>query len=271
MLRLGSITLFFILCFKIIQAQDQDTAGFGNYFIISCSSGSSVVRDELMSPLRYSGLSLSPMVGVISKGKKYIHLVEIEYTHAKLTSQHYKVLTGNYLINQRGYLNYLLLKKILSNNKNINFFAGAALNHTLDVREHTSLFIYGEFVSSLNVAGGMQKTVTLFGKKLNMVYQTQVPFLNFMVTPNYAYSPPDGFFEQNAYYQNKKFMRFLKSGNFHSFSQFFRFSNRFTLEKEIKAHNKIALYYDFDYYSYQLHQPVKKGRSVFGFSLMTYL
>ncbi|NUM50367.1 MAG: hypothetical protein HUU48_04555 [Flavobacteriales bacterium] len=269
MLRLGSITLFFILCFNVVQA--QDTASYGNYFIFSFSSGSSVLRDELMSPLRYSGLSLSPKVSVASNGKKYIHLVEIEYTRAKLTSQHYNTLTGNYLINQRGYLNYLLLKRILTNKKNINYFAGVALNHTLDVREHTSLFIYGEFVSSLNISGRLQKTIALFGKKLNIAYQAHVPLLNFMVTPNYAYSPPADFFEQNAYYQNKKIKRFLNSGHFSAFNQFFRFSNRFTLEKEIKAHNKIALYYDFDYYSYQLPQPVKKGKSVFGFSLMTFL
>lgn len=247
----------------------QDSLKCENFFLIGFHAGNNAMRDELMSTLRYSGVSFSPNLAINFCGKNTVHHAEIEYTYAKLTSENYKILTGNYLVNERGNINYFFSKKINQPKINTSYYLGAAITNTVDVRRHTSLFVFGEFVSSLNILGMYHRTFNLFNNEFKFSCRTHIPFANFMVTPNYAYSPPDDFFEQNSYYEKGKFKRFFNSGNFNSINRFFRFTNRLTLEKTIKHKNKLALYYDFDFYSYKLPQPVKKGRSALGFSLIT--
>jgi hypothetical protein len=261
--------LFALIILRPEFTKAQDSIKCENFFAISFHAGNNVLRDELMSPLKYSGVSFAPSFAINFCGKKTIHSVELEYAYAKLTSANYKVLTGNYIVNERGSVNYFFSKKIIQSSKNTSYYLGTALTNTIDVRRHTSLFVFGEFVSSLNILGMFNRTFNFLHKELKFSYRAYLPFVNFMVTPNYAYSPPDDFFEQNSYYEKGKFKRFLNSGNINSVNYFFRFNNRIAIEKIIKHNNKLALYYDFDYYSYKFPQPVKKGKSSVGFSLIT--
>lgn len=257
--------LFFLFSSLLVSAQDTT-----RFRAVSIGIGSAhiAMRDALMSPLRYTGIGLVPQVGFYNQGKKAIHQLAVSYSYAKLTSSIYPDLTGNFLRNHRGELLYTYLRNT-SANESKPLWLGAMFANTIDVRDHTSLFIFGEYVSSIHAAARISRDLQIGNKALQLTYTATTPIINFVVHPNYAYSPPDAFFEQNTYYQKGKLKRLFQSGNVYLPTRFFRFSNNLMLEKSIKGGNRLGVFYAFDIYLYGKENSTIKAQSSIGFILFT--
>jgi hypothetical protein len=133
---------------------------------------------------------------------------------------------------------------------NYKLFAGGSVNTNTAVRD---LFYFSnnsvnyEHFTSLSLSGSIRSSNRfIFTRPMDFHYQVNIPVVNFIVRPSYAFSLPTGFFNR----ENSILKGFWDSGHIESFNNFIRFENSITTTIHLRNKNAFKVGYGWEFYRY---------------------
>ena len=242
----------------LLQDYRTDSTSFPRYRIVNLGIGGQVLRDPLLSALRYYGPFISANVNTLKFRPKFltnsILSFHLNILHNKATGAKIYETGASYF--------FSMSKKInpISNDKWL-FYAGvsgeAVFNFRLALANVNNVFAYDAMVS-LGTTTTVQRNFTLFKRNFSISNQINIPFINIVSRPGYSWSYPS-FTEEGG-----KLKDDIEIG---SMGKYFKIQNKFMLDFELGTrhkHKKIGktawrLTYQYEYYNINQLNRVQSG------------
>lgn len=232
-----------------------DSTRFTRYQVISLGASRPLLRDQAISPLRYSGWG--GMVSVQSwwEKPKVIKQLVLKGGGALMANE----ANGNQLTLLHAELHYHYYRKVKSYAEDrLRLFAGGGADAwmyfkflSLNVNNGIGYDIGG----SLKASGLLQYDFTFLKKKFTLTEQLSVPFVSVVARPPFSWPDPYDAYEPGG--------SWTSAVRIHSFGNYLRFQNRLTLDwfptekRRRRARHYIAsnwrLTYEWDYM--QINRP----------------
>lgn len=205
--------MLLVLAGEPVIAQIQS----GTFHTIGLHSGYFYManRDDLESPMRYSGATLPLMLSYGYRGDINVHSARLSFHSGSLES----VLTsdrGHRIDATGGAIEYSYLHSIeIVQEPLLQTFFGVTWNNEVQIREHTYTITVGsesfvELFSSLSVTGQAEYRLS---EREVMNARLSLPLVAFVLRPGYAVSPP-------APGANPEWSRLKKGGRIASWGSF---------------------------------------------------
>jgi len=185
------------------------------------------IKDDAMSPVRYTGTSLAFNFGTQKQTAKWLSRVDFSLSGGTVKSIYYEDTERGSSFNLRLDIDYSRLQHIKQFPKgNIDWFLGGHLSALTGFRFHNQLDnsagIYDSF-NSLGISTAFQKAFEWKKRKFKFYYQLNVPLISMVMRPSFDQvfnfiDPESQFFKEN----------FERHG-WASFGSYLRLNNRFEL------------------------------------------
>jgi hypothetical protein len=233
---------------------------------------SHVIKDDAMSPVRYTGVLPTLAPGLIKEkyGKKLIELrfpMQYSTIHAR-DHRKYPTMKGPM---GRFDIDYIHLRhtNLIKDSTNGTFFIGGSFHTLISFRFmqqlDNSAIIY-DYSNSLGIAAAYRRTFTYHRKRLMHYHRVSIPVVSLATRPDYmnAYNviEPKG---------NDPVSDAFSRLKLRSFGSFGRVIIRNTLFYPIKSNNMIALTYEWQYYGASFRVPIRSAYHSFLFSLLVHI
>ncbi|MGB0524269.1 MAG: hypothetical protein ACPGJS_14970 [Flammeovirgaceae bacterium] len=214
------------------------------------------LKDDAMSPVRYTGSSFVFNLGTQKETSKWLSRVDFSLNAGALRSMYYEETERGKTLNLRMDLAYSRLQKIKTLGKsNVEWLLGGSVDTQAALRLHNQLDnssgVYDSF-TSLSASTAFRKSFEWKKRQFQFSYQASIPFVTVVLRPSFNglfnfVDPESDFFQEN-----------LDRHGFASFGSYFRLNNRYELAYWTRGgQNQIRLGYQWDILRYQkLHQLV---------------
>jgi hypothetical protein len=251
------------LCFLISTAAAQevpDSVAASPRHFLAFSSGLNrgAVRDEMMSPMMYAGMSLPLQLTYLYRGPEIRHSLLLSFSTNDLTSSITDARTSVHTISRVHLeLSYALATKVLDLEAlRTSCFAGVALSGLLDVREH----YFQKDVSHMNVdqmaglgIGLLAETRLQEGSKNILRCEVGIPILTYTFLMDH-YNPNVRSTIDNLNEEDDVVWELVKRGQVVSFAKLFEIRAAVSYLLMFTDHVGLDLQYRFHYYSYSEYE-----------------
>lgn len=248
-MKIKLITVFLSLLYISIVSAKTDTTeeiNLNRNIGIQIGNSSVTLLDRIMSPNVYRRLIIPSISALYQKEKSNIYqLYRATLSYGKLRPQDYPSNNSS-LTYTKAYINYYYGVKFKVNKSNWNFFLGPEINLQTNLREHSKLDIYGDFVTSIAPSFFTHKKFQIKQAKYLFSLKSYLPIVNILLTPGYGYMPPDGYLIQNPNY----FEGFTKSLKLFTLPNYLKLNNQFNFIKYIKNENAVIFSWEWELYTY---------------------
>jgi hypothetical protein len=227
----------------------KDTTKFNRYRVISAGFSLPLLRDQAISPLRYTGLGLLVTINSWKVKPEVLKQSFAKAGFAYLANS----ANSNSLTFFHAEYDYTYFRKIKTYREDrLRIFAGGGADAFVNLKL-LSLNVNNQlgydFAASLKVSGLMQYDFRLFKRKFLLTEQLSIPFVSVLSRPPFSWPAP-----YDAYEEGGKWTSAIKVA---SFGNYFRLQNRLSLdwfpsERRLrKARHHISsnwrLTYEWDY------------------------
>ncbi|MES2732904.1 MAG: hypothetical protein V4714_14210 [Bacteroidota bacterium] len=232
------------------QATPQkDTTKFTRYRVISPGFSLPLLRDEAVSPLRYTGFGLLFTINSWRVKPKVLKQTFIKVGSASM----FNMANANDLTLFNTEFDYTFYRKVKSYREDrLRLLAGGGGDVLLNVKL-LSLNINNQlgydFAASLKISGLLQYDFQLFKRKFTLTEQLSVPVVSMLSRPPFSWPAPYDAYEQDG--------NLASAVQVASFGNYFRLQNRLSLDlfpsdkRRRKAKHHIAsnwrLTYEWEY------------------------
>lgn len=248
--------IFLTVCNSMLAQQNKNQFNKKWVFNIGVVLSSSSVIDKAFSIVPYSGNNWGGTTSLKYQNKKVSQELGIYFSKGILkTSVAPAVSLNNTYFN----VDYTNLRQLSSNNKQlISCKVGGSIAILYADRQYKN-FINNN--ASFDFAASLGATVEVsyaFKNKLTgfvISDKINIPFVSAVVQPSFGSYNPSGVLNQN----NIAAKDFFKNGRILSFSNFLRFKNLLSIEKNITLSQKISFNYTWDYYSILSAREIKQS------------
>lgn len=235
------------------------------YFGFTSAFSFPVFYDEGMSPVRYSGPTMGTELEWQRRSLKSINRLSSFNQVGVILPAYMEALSGPAysMINHTDYL-HLRKYKVLDEGIT-NWYLGGGLHTKSHIRFNQNLdngALSYEIMTSASVATSLDIQFSVFKRDFLLNYQIFLPFVSYIVTPNYIgvyeLTSPELDVERNL----------LTSGKFVSFDKFQRYQFQSELYYFLKNGNAFRLRYSWDYFNYNSFHRVQGAIHALSFSFM---
>jgi hypothetical protein len=242
------------------------------YLDLGVGLTSHVIKDDAMSPVRYTGVLPTLAPGLIKEkfGKKLIELrfpMQYSTIHARNHGK-YPTMKGPM---GRFDIDYIHLRptNIIKDSTNGTLFIGGSFHTMVSFRFmqqlDNSAIIY-DYSNSLEIAAAYRRGFSFHQKRLIHYHRVSIPVVSLATRPDYmnAYNviEPKG---------NDPVSDAFSRLKFRSFGSFGRVIIRNSLFYPIRSANMIALTYEWQYYGASFTVPIRSAYHSFLFSLLVHI
>ena len=239
------------------------------YLDLGAGLTSHVIKDDAMSPVRYTGVLPTLSIGTI-KTKRDKKLSEVRLVlqygniHAKAFKD-YKTMKGPLYRLDFDYV-HLRKTKLITDTTKGTFFIGGSFSTLLSFRFmpqlDNSAIIY-DYFSSLGVSAAYQNSFNWKEKRLKHYHRLTIPLLSYGSRPDYM-----NVFDFIAPDENDPIGDAFERASFRSLGSHQRVIIRNTLFYPIRGNNLIGLTYEWQYYAASFTVPVRSAYHAIMFSLL---
>lgn len=227
------------------------------------------VKDDAMSPVRYTGTSYGLNFGLRKERTKWLSKIDFGISGGSLKSIYFEEGDLSKTVNMGIELDYTLLRRMKALRQGeLDWFLGGSIGQLGSFRFHSQLDnsagIYDSF-TSIGLTSAIRKKINLGKRKFTFYYQVNVPVLSVVMRPSFNglfnfVDPESDFFQEN----------FDKHG-LASFGSFMRLNNRFELSYVTKgSQNRLNFGYQWDVYHYNRVHKTVVGRHQLSLSTLFY-
>jgi hypothetical protein len=260
------------LCFMFVGLAFQAIGQKEIHLDLGFALTSHVIKDDAMSPVRYTGLLPTLSGGTFKRkaGKKISELrLNLQYgnIHAKAFKE-YPTMKGPLYRLDFDYVHLRQTKLIRDTTKGTFFVGGSFHNMTalrLMPQLDNSAVIY-DFFTSIGVSAAYLHSFGWKKKRLKHYHRISIPFLSYASRPEYMNA-----FDFIAPNGNDPIGEAFKHASIHSLGDHQRVMIRNTLFYPIRANNMIAFTYEWQYYAASFTAPIRSASHAFMFSLLVNL
>jgi hypothetical protein len=233
---------------------------------------SHVIKDDAMSPVRYTGVLPTVSLGTI-KTKANKKLSEVRLTlqysniHAKAAKE-YPTMKGPLFRLDFDYV-HLRQTKLIKDTIFGTFFVGGSFHTLLSFRFmpqlDNSAIVY-DYFSSLGISAAYQHEFNWLKKRLRHYHRLSVPVISVGSRPAYM-----NVFDFIAPNENDPVGDAFDRASVRSFGSHVRVIFRNSLFYPIRSNNLIGFTYEWQYYGASFTVPIKSAYHSFVFSLLVHL
>jgi hypothetical protein len=258
------IPFLFLICTAAAQeAPDSTSASPRHYLALSSGLIRGAVRDEMMSPMMYTGTSLPLQLSYSYRGSDIRHALLLSYSADDLTSSITDPRTSAHTIARtRLELSYTLALKVLDlPDLRTSCFAGGEISGLLDVRKHT--FQKDRSHSNVDQLAGLgigllTETRLQDGTKNLLRCAIGIPVLTYTYLLDH-YNPNVSSTIDNLGDEEDVVWELIKRGRVVSFGQLFEIRAAVAYLLMLGNHIGLDLQYRFHYYTYSEYEPILRA------------
>ena len=260
------------LCFMFVGVALQALGQKEINLDLSAGLTSHVMKDDAMSPVRYTGVLPTLSIGTI-KTKAAKKLSEVRLTlqygnvHAKAAKE-YPTMKGPLFRLDFDYV-HLRQTRLIKDTAKGTFFVGGSFHNLMSFRFmpqlDNSAIIY-DYFTSLGVSAAYQHSFNWKQKRLRHYHRLSIPFVSYGSRPDYMNT-----FDFIAPNENDPIGDAFDRASIRSFGSHQRVMIRNTLFYPIRSRNMIALTYEWQYYAASFTVPIRSAYHSFIFSLLVNL
>lgn len=258
------VLLLTLLGLNAIHAWGQKTT----YLDLGAGFTYHVIKDEAMSPVRYTGLLPTVSFGILKEkqGKRLTELrIPVQYAIINARQfKEYSTMKANMFRLDIDYV-YLRQTNLIKDDRKGKFFLGASLHSFLDVRFlpqlDNSAIVYDLF-NSLAVSAAYKHTFKLKSKMLTHYHRISLPLVSYGSRPDYlnvydVTNPEDDVLKYA-----------LRNTRFCSFGSYGRILMRNSLFYPIRGNNQVGISYEWQYYAASFTEQIRAASHAIMFSLL---
>jgi len=267
---IGSTLLIIIVfgCGISFSQEDSTKELFKSQHLLSLSSGICLhsIRDEMMSPLIYSGNQIPIEFSYRFRGLSNRHTVLFYYDNSELNSSITNKTKGSHFINNLNLnFEYSFATKITSlDDLNTNCFIGSRFSSMLNLRKHYFLQDKSHLTAEqMNGLGIYFLTETTLNKETNdfLRVEINIPFVSYTVLNNHynanvSEDLDDLNFEENVLWQ------VFRKGNLVSFNKLFQIQADISYNIFVSRYIGFDLQYRFQYYSFKEYKSLLRSKAL---------
>jgi hypothetical protein len=240
--------------------EDSTQVSFETQHLFTLSSGMSLhtMRDEMMSPLMYSGTQIPLEFSYRFRGSSNRHTVLFNYDNTELNSSiTNKSIASHYINNLNLNFEYSFAAKVtMLEDLKITCFLGARFSSMLNMRNHFfSQSMSHESAEQMTSLGIYFLTESFFQKESNNFLRVEIniPFISYALLNNRYNANVSEEFDDIDVEKNILWQLF-KKGNFISFNKLFEIQADISYNIFVSSHIGFDLRYRFQYYSFAQYQ-----------------
>jgi hypothetical protein len=240
--------------------EDSTQVSFETQHLFTLSSGMSLhtMRDEMMSPLMYSGTQIPLEFSYRFRGSSNRHTVLFNYDNNELNSSiTNKSMASHYINNLNLNFEYSFATKITSlEDLKTTCFFGARFSSMLNMRNHFfSQSMSHESAEQMTSLGIYFLTESFFQKESNNFLRVEIniPFISYALLNNRYNANVSEEFDDIDVEKNILWQLF-KKGNVISFNKLFEIQAEISYNIFVSSHIGFDLRYRFQYYSFAQYQ-----------------
>ena len=251
--QLYCLSLLMLIAVNSFAQQSADNTGNKDipkkqrYIISSLTSKHIQLRDQHMSPVTYFGGIISPGIGILKRKEKSISEFSLNFALGSIQAKNgseLRPMRGDYFRIDLQYSYLKFMKNIL--NQRFRWYVGGKLRSHSNVRLNEQLdtgFITFIFTNGLALSSALERDINLFGRKMTLSYQLDLPVVTHVIRPNYLniynYIDP----ENDWFKERIRDSDWLLPGKFSSIN------SQLSLSYTIKAGNMVRVTYGWAYYA----------------------
>ena len=250
-----SIRVFAPLIIALLSVADglaQDTAarmltrkGYERYFTVGLGIVHHAIYDEAMSPVRYRGTSVAPMLGHVKmNGRKYSQW-DIHASFMKYKTPLSNKLVPMQMASLRFATDYQRLKRVAKRSRKMAVHIGGASSFLFHFRQAPQLDnsqLVHEYAFSAGLAGMLSKEVNALGRDWTLRYQLQVPLLAAFYRPPYLNRVE--FFNP----ENELVGYTLRDSRIGTMNRYMRINSILSATHRLRNGNALRVGYGWDFY-----------------------
>ncbi|MDN5212416.1 hypothetical protein QQ020_10180 [Fulvivirgaceae bacterium BMA12] len=229
------------------NANHKNTPEKQRYLISSLTSKRLQLRDQHMSPVTYFGGIIAPGFGMLKRKEKFFSEFSLNLALGSIQAKNgteLRPMRGDYFRIDMQY-SYLRFVKNIANQR-FRWYVGGKLKSHANVRLNEQLdtgFITFIFTNGLSLSSALERDINLFGRKMTLSYQLDLPVVTHVIRPNYLniynYIDPE-----NDWLEER-----LRDSDWLLPGKFTSINSQISLTYPIKAGNMVRLSYGWEYYS----------------------
>ncbi len=229
------------------NADNKNTPEKQRYLISSLTSKRLQLRDQHMSPVTYFGGMIAPGFGMLKRKEKFFSEFSLNFTLGSIQAKNgtdLRPMRGDYFRIDMQY-SYLRFVKNIANQR-FRWYVGGKLKSHSNVRLNEQLdtgFITFIFTNGLSLSSALERDISLFGRKMTLSYQLDLPVVTHVIRPNYLniynYIDPE-----NDWLEER-----LRDSDWLLPGKFTSINSQISLTYPIRAGNMVRLSYGWEYYS----------------------
>jgi hypothetical protein len=248
------------LCFILVALGLRVNAQKDVYLDLGVGLTSHIIKDDAMSPVRYTGvlptLSFGTIKSKVNRKQSEVRLgFQYGNIHAKAFKEH-PTMKGQLFRFDLDYAHLRETKVIKDSSSGVVFLGGSF--HTLIALRimpqlDNSAIIY-DYFSSLGVSAAYKRSFRWKQKTLSHYHRISIPVLSYGSRPDYM-----NVFDFIAPNENDPIADAAEQASFRSFGSLQRLVARNTLFYPIRSNNLIGLTYEWQYYAASFTVPIKSA------------
>lgn len=260
------------LCFVLLSLVFDVSAQKKIYLDLGAGFTSHVIKDDAMSPVRYSGLLPTLSFGTIKskadrKASELRLVLQYGTIHAKAFREH-PTMKGPLFRLDFDYVHLRNTNLIKDSTRGV-LLIGGSFHNMIAVRFmqqlDNSAVIY-DYFSSLAVSAAYKRSFNWRQKRLSHYHRLSVPIISLGSRPDYM-----NVFDFIAPKENDPLADASERASLRSFGSHQRVIIRNTLFYPIRSSNMIGLTYEWQYYAASFTVPVKSAYHSVIFSLIVHI